>query len=85
MRAQRRRRQRVWSPFQQMDAAAVVHAARRIEAHNRAGLEQLCCYVTRPPLAAGSLEKVADDKYLFKLKSSWSDGTSHIILSGHLQ
>ena len=39
--------------------------------------------MTRPPLAAGSLEKVADDKYLFKLKSSWSDGTSHIILSGH--
>ena len=38
---------------------------------------------TRPPLAAGSLEKVADDKYLFKLKSQWSDGTSYIILSGH--
>jgi hypothetical protein len=39
--------------------------------------------VTRPPLAAGSLEKVADDKYLFKLKSQWSDGTSCLILSGH--
>ena len=40
-------------------------------------------YVTRPPLAAGSLEKVADDKYLFKLKSPWSDGTSFLFLSGH--
>ena len=60
-----------------------LHAARRVEAHNRAGLEQLCSNVTRPPLASGSLEKVGDDKYLFKLKSSWSDGTSHIILSGH--
>jgi len=60
-----------------------LHAARKIEAHDRAGLEQLCSYVTRPPLAAGSLEKVADDKYLFKMKSSWSDGTSYIILSGH--
>ncbi len=49
-----------------------LHAARRIEANDRAGLEQLCCYVTRPPLASGSLEKVADDKYLFKLKSPWS-------------
>ena len=39
--------------------------------------------MTRPPLAAGSLEKVADDKYLFKMKSPWSDGTSYIILSGH--
>ncbi len=57
-----------------------LHAARRIEAHDRAGLEQLCSYVTRPPLAAGSLEKVVDDKYLFKLKSPWSDGTSYIIL-----
>ena len=43
----------------------------------------MCSYVTRPPLAAGSLEKVADDKYLFKMKSPWSDGTSYIILSGH--
>jgi hypothetical protein len=60
-----------------------LHAARRVEAHDRAGLEQLCSYVTRPPLAAGSLEKVAEDKYLFKMKSSWSDGTSYIILSGH--
>jgi hypothetical protein len=54
-----------------------------VEEFYRAGLEQLCSYVTRPPLAASSLEKVADDKYLFKLKSSWSDGTSYIILSGH--
>ena len=54
-----------------------LHAARRIESNDRAGLEQLCSYVTRPPLAAGSLEKVADDKYLFKLKPPWSDG--HIL------
>jgi len=60
-----------------------LHAARRIEAHDRKGLEQLCSYVTRPPLAAGSLEKVGDDKYRFKMKSSWSDGTVYIILSGH--
>jgi hypothetical protein len=60
-----------------------LHAARRIEAHDREGLEQLCSYVTRPPLAVGSLEKVGDDRYRFKMKSSWSDGTSYIILSGH--
>jgi hypothetical protein len=60
-----------------------LHAARRVDADDRTGLEQLCSYVTRPPLAAGSLEKVADDKYLFKLKSPWSDGTSYLILSGH--
>jgi hypothetical protein len=58
-----------------------LHAARRVEADDRAGLERLCSYVTRPPLASGSLEKVGDDKYLFKLKSSWSDGTTAILLS----
>ena len=60
-----------------------LHAARRVEANDRTGLEQLCSYVTRPPLAAGSLEKVSDDKFIFKMKCSWSDGTSHIILSAH--
>jgi hypothetical protein len=60
-----------------------LHAARRVEADDRDGLEQLCSYVTRPPLAAGSLEKVSDDKFVFKMKCSWDDGTSHIILSAH--
>ena len=39
--------------------------------------------MTRPPLAAGSLEKVADDKFVFKLKTPWSDGTAFLILSAH--
>ena len=60
-----------------------LHAARRVEADDRAGLEQLCSYVTRPPLAAGSLEKVSDDKYIFKMKCSWDDGTRYLILCGH--
>ena len=29
------------------------------------------------------MEKVSDDKFVFKMKSSWDDGTSHIILSAH--
>jgi hypothetical protein len=60
-----------------------LHAARTIRAEDRAGLENLCSYVTRPPLAAGSLEKVANDKFVFKLKTPWSDGTTHLILSAH--
>ena len=71
------------SPLCYVSRGFSLHAARRVEADDREGLEQLCSYVTRPPLAGGSLDKVADDKYLFKLKSSWSDGTSYIILSGH--
>ena len=71
------------SPLCYVSRGFSLHAARRVEAHDRAGLEQLCSYVTRPPLAAGSLEKVSDDKYVFKMKCSWSDGTSHIVLSAH--
>jgi Putative transposase len=71
------------SPLCYVSRGFSLHAARRIEAYDRNGLEQLCSYVTRPPLAAGSLEKVGDDRYRFKLKTSWSDGTSYIILSGH--
>jgi hypothetical protein len=38
-------------------------------------------YVARPPLAAGSLQRISDEKYTFKLKPPWSDGTTHLILS----
>jgi hypothetical protein len=71
------------SPLCYVSRGFSLHAARRVAADDREGLLQLCSYVTRPPLAAGSLEKVGDDKYRFKLKSSWSDGTSYIILSPH--
>ena len=35
----------------------------------------------RPPLAAGSLKQHSDDLLSFKLKTPWSDGTTHLILS----
>jgi len=71
------------SPLCYVSRGFSLHAARRVEADDRDGLEHLCSYVTRPPLAAGSLEKVSDDKFVFKMKCSWNDGTSHIILSAH--
>jgi len=58
-----------------------LHAATRIAGGNKVGLERLCNYVSRPPLAQGSLQKISEDEYAFKLKTSWSDGTSHLILS----
>jgi hypothetical protein len=58
-----------------------LHAARRVEAGDKAGLERLCNYVSRPPLAAGSLIKVSEDKYYFKLKTPWNDGTRHLTFS----
>ena len=38
-------------------------------------------HMARPPLAAGSLQRVSDHEYTFKLKTPWSDGTTHLILS----
>jgi hypothetical protein len=58
-----------------------LHAATRIAAGNKAGLERLCNYVARPPLAAGSLQQISEDEYSFKLKTPWSDGTTHMIFS----
>ncbi|MCU0665387.1 MAG: transposase, partial [Myxococcota bacterium] len=58
-----------------------LHAATRIEANDKAGLERLCRYVARPPLAAGRLEQQGDNKLSFALKTPWDDGTTHIVLS----
>ena len=58
-----------------------LHAATRISGGNKEGLERLCNYVSRPPLAQGSLRKLNYKEYSFKLKTPWSDGTTHLILS----
>ena len=43
-----------------------MHAATRIAAEDRAGLERLCRYVTRPPLAAGRLQLIDADHLTFR-------------------
>ena len=58
-----------------------LHAATRIDAGDKTGLERLCNYVSRPPLAQGSLKQISEDTYSFKLKTPWSDGTTHLLLS----
>ncbi len=58
-----------------------LHAATRIAADDRAGLERLIRYATRPPLAAGRLQIVDDERLTFRLKTPWSDGTTHLVLS----
>jgi hypothetical protein len=58
-----------------------LHAATRIEAGDDAGLERLCRYVARPPLATGRLARIDDERLSFQLKTPWADGTTHLILS----
>ena len=58
-----------------------LHGATRIEADERSGLERLCRYVIRPPLAAGKLCVLDGDTLSFKLKTPWSDWTTDLVLS----
>ncbi len=58
-----------------------LHAATRIDADDREGLERLCRYVARPPLAAGRLERISNDVLSFRLKTPWDDGTTRLLLS----
>ena len=60
-----------------------LHAATRLDDDDRAGLERLIRYATRPPLAAGRLRIIDDERLTFRLKAPWSDGTTHLVLSPH--
>ena len=35
----------------------------------------------RPPLAAGRLQQLDAERLTFRLKTPWSDGTTHLLLS----
>ena len=58
-----------------------LHAATWIAGPDRRGLERLCRYVARPALAGGCLRILDADHLSFALKTPWSNGTSHLLLS----
>jgi len=58
-----------------------LHAGVGIKASNREGLERLCRYILRPPLAKSRLERREDGTLVVGLKREWSDGTTAIIFS----
>ena len=58
-----------------------LHAGVRVAAHDRAGLERLCRYVSRPPLARARLEEQDDGSLVLLLKTPWADGTTALHLS----
>ena len=53
-----------------------LHAGVGIGARDRSGLERLCRYVLRPPLARDRLEFTSSGQVLWHLKRAWSDGTT---------
>ena len=58
-----------------------LHANVAFAASDRGGLERLCRYVLRPPLAVGRLERLDAGRVRMGMKRVWSDGTSAIALS----
>ena len=58
-----------------------LHAAVRVEAHDRKRLEQLCRTITRPALADERVQLNAAGQVQLKLKTAWRDGTTHLVMS----
>ena len=58
-----------------------LHAAVRVEAHDRKRLEQLCRYITRPALSDERVQLNAAGQVALKLKKPWRDGTTHLVIS----
>jgi hypothetical protein len=58
-----------------------LHAAMRIEAHDRKRLEQRCRCITRPALSDERVQCDAAGQVELKLKTPWRDGTTHLVMS----
>ena len=58
-----------------------LHCGVVVSARNRKGLEGLCRYILRPPLAKDRLRKMDGNEYELKLKTPWADGTTSLRLS----
>ena len=58
-----------------------LHAAVRVEAHDRKRLEQLCRYITRPALSDERVQINAAGQVELELKTPWRDGTTHLVMS----
>jgi len=58
-----------------------LHAAVRVEAHDRKRLEQLCRYITRPALSDERVQLNAAGQVQLELKTPWRDGTTHLVMS----
>jgi len=60
-----------------------VHANVRVGANDRNGLEHLCRYLARPPIANDRLQELPDGRLALRFKQAWRDGTTHIVFTPH--
>jgi hypothetical protein len=57
-----------------------VHANVAVRAGDRKGLEALCKYAARPPLAHERLQESANGKLLYRMKTPWRNGATHVVM-----
>jgi hypothetical protein len=60
-----------------------LHASTALAAADRSGLEALLRYQLRPPLSKARLSRLDDGRIKLKLRTPWSNGTTHLILEPH--
>ena len=58
-----------------------LHAAVRVAANNRDGLEHLARYLARPPIATDRLSQLADGRVMLRFKRPFSDGTEAVVFT----
>ncbi len=58
-----------------------LHANITVAADDRAGIQRLCRYVLRPPVAQDRLSFTPDGLVLVTLKAEWHDGTTHLLFT----
>jgi hypothetical protein len=56
-----------------------LHANVAVPPADRAGLERLCRYTGRGPLATERLTRPSDGRLAYRLKRPWANGTTHVI------
>jgi hypothetical protein len=56
-----------------------LHANLRVPARDRAGLERLCRYLLRPPVAQDRLRRRGDGHVVVELKRPWHEGTTALV------
>ena len=56
-----------------------LHANVQIQANERAALEKLLRYTGRSPIALERMSEREDGKILYRLKTTFSDGTTHVL------
>lgn len=58
-----------------------LHAGVSVKSRERKKLEKICRYIARPPIAEERLSQNEKGQIVYKLKTPWDDGTTHIYMS----